>query len=160
MKKDLEFSEIIADIIRSDKFLSLKNEAHHGISRLDHSINVAKVTYMFSKRFNMENYREITRAALLHDLFNDEELKGKISLTNHPNKAAENAKKEFNISDLEYSMIESHMFPLTFKIPSNKESWLLVSTDKLVAIYEMFRYKLPQYAGTYYLFLLFNLKVR
>ncbi len=160
MKRELEFNEIVADIIRSDKFLSLKKEAHHGINRLEHSLNVAKVTYMFAKRFNMKNYREITRAALLHDLFNNEELDGVISLTNHPKKAADNAKKEFNITDLEYSMIASHMFPLTFKVPSNKESWLLVSTDKLVAIYEMFRYKLPQYAGTYYLFLLFNLKVR
>ncbi len=151
MDQKIEFNELISDIIKNLRFKKLKNEKHHGITRLDHSLNVAKVTYYFAKKLNMKNYKEITRAALLHDLFFNSEVDGEISLLKHPSVAAINAKKEFNIGDIEESMIKSHMFPLILKIPKNKESWLLVSTDKIVAAYEMLKYKLPLKAEIYYL---------
>lgn len=156
MNSKFEFNEIVADIIKNDVFKNLENEAHHGITRLDHSLNVARVTYFFAKKAKMKNYKLITRAALLHDLFTDDEVNGKLSLVTHPSVAADNAKKEFQVTDLEYSMIKSHMFPLSVNLPKNKESVLLLTTDKIVATYEMLKYKLPLYSGMCY-FLLFNL---
>ncbi|MFI3260516.1 MAG: HD domain-containing protein [bacterium] len=153
MKKELEFNEIIFDILKNDKFISLKYEKHHGISRLEHSLNVAKMAYYFSKIIGLKKYKEITRAALLHDFYNDSELEGEISLINHPKVAADNAKKVFNVSSFEYNMIKSHMFPLTFCLPNNYGSLILTLTDKIVATYEMLMYKLPLYTGTYYLLL-------
>lgn len=154
MSYKMEFNNIISDILKHEAFLKLKNENHHGITRLDHSINVAKLTYYFAKKSRMKNYISVTRAALLHDFFSNDQLEGEIKVLNHPAVAAENAKKYFDISDLEYSMIKTHMFPMTFSIPKNKESWLLVSSDKLVASYEMLKYKVPQYTGMYYLLLI------
>ena len=154
MKVDNEFDYIVKDIVNNTKFKKMKNEVHHGMNRMDHSLNVAKLTYKFAKRINMKNYVLLTRAALMHDLFLNEELVGKINLVSHPLVAAQNARKEFNISDLEFSIIKSHMFPLTTSIPKNKESWVLTTTDKIVALFECIKYKIPLRAVATYLLIL------
>ena len=37
-------------IIYSDKYQALKNENHHGLSRYDHSLRVARNTYKLAKK--------------------------------------------------------------------------------------------------------------
>lgn len=151
MSYKVEFNNIIADILKNKEFLKLREENHHGISRLEHSINVAKVTYYFAKQSRLKNVYEVTRAALLHDFFTNDQLEGKINLIAHPTVAAENAKRVFNVTDLEYNMIKSHMFPVNLTIPTSKEGWMLTTADKIVASYEMLKYKVPLYTGVYYL---------
>lgn len=143
--RKIKFEEIIKDIIENKYFNAIKNEKHHGINRLEHSLNVAKVTYLIAKKTKMSNYVQITRAALLHDFFQDSEVKKSESVLKHAKIAAENAKKYFNISDMEYNMIASHMFPLSIKYPSSKGAILLTTTDKIVATYEVIKYMIPNF---------------
>ncbi len=138
-----EFLTIVDDILNNDKFRELDNELHHGITRYGHSYRVAKATYKVSKFFKM-NYKKATRGALLHDFYLDREFNLETSkqiLANHPNVALINAKQNFKISNLEANIIKSHMFPLNGVMPKYKESWVVTTVDKGVAIYEMYRFK-------------------
>ena len=67
IKKQVEFNNVINDILKNDEVISLRHEYHHGISRLDHSLSVAKLTYNICKLFKIKTIKETTRAALLQD---------------------------------------------------------------------------------------------
>ena len=67
-----DFASIAEEIINSDKYQSLKDENHHGLSRYDHSLRVARNTYRLSKKMKLD-YVSATRGALLHDYFTNEE---------------------------------------------------------------------------------------
>ena len=138
-----EFESIASEIINSDKYQSLKGENHHGLSRYDHSLRVARNTYRISKRLNLD-YISATRGALLHDYFTDEEYrntKGMKKYSMHPVIALNNAIREYELNPIEENVIVSHMYPMGKTKPNCKESWLVTGVDKSVAIYECARYK-------------------
>jgi len=158
LKETYEFDSIVNDITNHPKFSLLKQELHHGISRYEHSLRVAKMTYRFSKKFHLD-YERATRAALLHDFYLNEETKDFSShktLVEHPEIALFNAKKCFDLDLKQENMIESHMFPLSRNIPRYKESWIVSLSDKIVATHEMYRYKASLMMGIYLIFL-FNM---
>ena len=137
------FESIANEIIYSDKYQALKNENHHGLSRYDHSLRVARNTYKLSKKMKLD-YVSATRGALLHDYFTNEEYrntKGMKKYSMHPVIALNNAIREFDLNPTEENVIVSHMFPMGKVKPNCKESWLVTSVDKSVAIYECARYK-------------------
>ena len=132
-----EFELIINDINKNKEFLKLKNIKHHGITRYDHCFRVSYYTYLITKKLNL-NYISATRAALLHDFFTSEvENEGSVKrLRKHPSIAVENAKKYFEINDLEEDIIKKHMFPVTIIPPKYLESWIVDIIDDISAIYE------------------------
>lgn len=139
----MNFASIAEEIINSDKYQSLKDENHHGLSRYDHSLRVAKNTYRLSKKFKMD-YVSATRGALLHDYFTNEEYrntKGMKKYSMHPVIALNNAIREYELNPIEENVIVSHMYPMGKTKPNCKESWLVSSVDKGVAIYECVRFK-------------------
>lgn len=143
MKNDLSFDYISKDILENRKFQKIAYESHHGITRMDHSLRVAKYVYKISKKLKLD-YESATRAAILHDFFTNEEFgenHGLIQGVVHPEIALQNAKGEFKLNAIEENAIETHMFPLNTKMPKYKESWVLTGVDKVVAIYEYFSYK-------------------
>lgn len=143
MRNDKSFEYIAEDILANKKFKKIAFETHHGITRMDHTMRVAKYVYKISKKLNLD-YESATRAALLHDFFINEEFgenKGLIQGVVHPDIALQNAKGEFNLNAIEENAISAHMFPLNSKIPKYKESWILTAVDKVIAIYEMGVYK-------------------
>ena len=151
-----EFEKLINDIDHNKKFSLLKRELHHGITRYDHSMRVARWTYKICNLFKMKNKDITTRAALLHDFYINEDL-NKVSsvkaLNVHPSKALENSKKFFEINSIQEDIIVNHMFPCTKKLPKTKEGLLVSGVDKAVSTYEMLRFKASLYAGIYLLFL-------
>lgn len=151
INKEVEFNNIVSDILKNEAFIELKYEIHHGISRLDHSLNVARLTYNTCKKMKIKNYKEITRAALLHDFFKSSEVNGN-SFINHPKKALDNSKNNFEISSIQENIIISHMFPMTKTIPKNIGSWIVTLADKMVALYECTKYKIPLTIGAVMLF--------
>ena len=151
INKEVEFNNIISDILKNAAFIDLKYEIHHGISRLDHSLNVARLTYKACKKLHIKNYEEITRAALLHDFFRTEDVPDKCFL-NHPLKAAENSKKNFEISEMQENIIAAHMFPVTKVLPKYTGSCIVSGAVKAVAIYECTKYKVPLTIGAAFLF--------
>lgn len=139
-----EFDLITKDIINDKSFINLKNESHHGTTRYDHLLRVARVVFRWCKKFNVRDYVSITRASLLHDLFLDKDIDNISELINHGDIAAQNALALFDISKYEEDMIKNHMFPLTLTLPKGEGSYILIAADKLVALYEVFRYMLPK----------------
>ncbi len=153
INREVEFNNIISDILKNKEFIDLKYEIHHGISRLDHSLNVARLTYKVCKRLHLRNYEEITRAALLHDFFKTTDVPKKCFL-NHPLKALENAKNNFEISKFQENIIAAHMFPMSRTLPKHIGSWIVTGADKTVAVYECTKYKAPLTIGAAFLFCL------
>ena len=143
----IKFDIIAKDIVEKDKFQSLRNDPHHGLTRYDHVLRVAKNTYRISKVLRMD-YVSATRGALLHDYFNDEEYQNTKGLKKgsiHPVIALNNARREYYLNGIEENIIVSHMYPLGKTKPNCKESWLVTSVDTFVAIYECLRYKFKNY---------------
>jgi len=153
INKELEFNNIINDILKNEEFIELRYEIHHGISRLDHSLSVAKLTYNMCKGLGMKNYKEVTRAALLHDFFKRDEVPEK-SFINHPEIALKNAKENFELSEMQENIIASHMFPVAKVMPKYKESYIVSAADKIVAVKECAKYKVPISVGAAFLFFL------
>lgn len=143
MKKDMSFDEIAKPLLSNKKFQKISLESHHGITRMEHSLRVARNVYRISKKLNLD-YISATRAAILHDFFINDEFgtnRGLVQGIVHPDIALENAKGEFAINEKETNAIEAHMFPLSTTLPRYKESWILTGVDKAIAIYEYSSYK-------------------
>lgn len=142
--KDIEFINIVSDIMEDEKFNRIKECRHHGITRYEHSLRVAYYSYLITKKLKL-NYIETARGGLLHDFFitddlNEKELKFKMSMLVHPYKSLKNASNHFELTSLEEDIIINHMFPtLPHKIPKYLESWIVSLVDKAVATYEFYK---------------------
>ena len=97
---EIDFNLIVNDILKNDKFINLKYERHHGISRMDHSLHVARITFLACKKMHVEKIEEVTRAALLHDFFVSSEI-NKRAFIAHPELALKNACTEFALNDMQ-----------------------------------------------------------
>lgn len=162
-----EYYDLIKDILNDENFRKLDSIEHHGTSRLQHSLRVSYYSYVISKKLRLHS-KEVAKAGLLHDFFMSyEDRSGKerfLSTFIHPKYAAANANKYFDISDLEYDIIRTHMFPLNLAIPKYSESWLVSIIDKIVGFYEFinsYRFQLSYATNYLYFFVFFNfLKLR
>ena len=156
MNSKEEFNSLVKDIVDNKNFNKLNKELHHGITRYDHSMRVAKWTYKIGKAFKLKKLNETTRAALLHDFYTNDDFQKTNSikkLAEHPSIALENSLKYYELDDIQQDIIKAHMFPCTKQLPKYKESWLVSGIDKLVGTYEMLRFKVSLYLGIYLLFL-------
>ena len=153
IENDYEYISLVYNILNHKKFTKLKECVHHGTSRFEHSVRVSYYSYKVTRALKL-NYIETARGGLLHDFFTNGDLTGKrsqFSMFFHPYPALKNAKKYFDITDLEEDIIINHMFPtLPHKIPKHLESWIVSLVDKIVATYEFYEsygkilvYKLP-----------------
>src|SRR5574344_1242881 len=139
-KEQIEFNNIIKDIISNNDFDKLQHECHHGISRYDHCMHVAEKSYLYAKKHHYD-YVKVTRAALLHDFYTNEDTRAynkRETLRIHPKFALKNANKYFKLDDMEQNIIVSHMYPLKGEKPRYKESYIVSVADKLVATKEMY----------------------
>ena len=158
MSRKKEFNDIIKDILNNDKFKEMNSELHHGLTRYDHCLRVAKTTYKCTKVLGLD-YISATRAALMHDFYVESDFPTNLpvnKLSKHSVVALKNAKNNYNISKKEENIIASHMFPLNLTLPKFKESWVVSAVDKGVAAYEMYRYKLSLYLAIWVMFM-FNM---
>lgn len=163
MLKINTFDSFTKEITNNSHFNKLKNDLHHGISRYEHSMRVARWTYKICNFFKFDNTEEVTKAALLHDFYINEDLQakgGSKALVEHPFVALNNSKKYFEITDLQKDIIVNHMFPCTLKhIPESKEAFLVSLVDKGVSTYEMLAFKAPLYASIFLLFMFELIKI-
>ncbi len=168
-----EFDELVKDILNNENFLATKRDLHHGTSKYEHSIRVAKLSYKLGKFFKVD-LRSVTRAGLLHDFFfGMRKEKPENSYLRHPVTASSNAKKYFNVSDLEAEAIKTHMFHhvLIQKIfpfinrkekvsikefkPKTKEGWIICASDLIISVMECERFQFS-YVANVTLLLIFN----
>lgn len=161
---DIEYLELIKNILSNEEFNKIKDIEHHGTTRYTHSLRVSYVSYKITKLLHLD-YKEVARAGLLHDFFiSDEERTFKdrfLSTFTHPKYAVENSCKYFDLSEKEKDIIGSHMFPIYYSIPKYAESWIVSLTDKVVGTYEFcmkFKYKFSYITNLFLILLLNNLK--
>ena len=164
--KDNEYSYLVKDILNNKEFNELSAIAHHGETRLDHSLRVSYFSYKISKALKLD-FKETARAGLLHDFYLDttkdyKKMKDKVKLFSigHPEDALVNANKLFYLSEKEKDIIRTHMFPIGFKIPKYLESWVVNMVDTSVSVYEFtrkFSYQLST-AVNIWLILFINLR--
>lgn len=139
-KLDLEFMQIVKNVLDNDEFKKIEKIEHHGVNRLDHSMKVAYYSYKVAKKLHLD-YVETARGGLLHDFFfSPEERTQKDRLVStfvHPKEALKTAESQFDLSAKEADMIRSHMFPINLSVPKYAESWIVSMVDKAVATGEL-----------------------
>ena len=161
--KDEEYLYIINHILENSEFQQMNNIKHHNTTRMDHSLKVSYYSYKIAKSLRLD-YEDVARAGLLHDFYTEEirkcnKIKDKILLfsTKHPEEAVINASNNFELSEKEVDIIESHMFPVDYRVPKYAESWIVSLVDKVLSFGEVskrFGYKLGYLFNLYLLFVL------
>ena len=162
IEQQSNFSSIVKDITDNKHFNLLNTELHHGITRYQHSMRVAVWTYKIGNKLHLKNIEDVTRAALLHDFYVNDDLvtdNSAKALREHPSVALTNSKKYFDINKTQEDIIVNHMFPCTLTMPKTKEGWLVSGVDKIVGTYEMLRFKTSLYLGIYLLFMFELIKI-
>ena len=166
-KDDEEYLCIINSIIENDKFKKMGDIKHHNTTRLNHLIKVSYYSYKISKFLKLD-YHDTARGGLLHDFYIEEisncsNVKDKIKLftIQHPKEALVNSKEICVLSDKEANIIESHMFPVNYKVPKYAESWIVSFVDKGLSFNEFFnkfKYKFICAFNLYLIFILNTIK--
>ena len=138
--EDRKYRILVDDIIENKEFLKLENIIHHECNRFNHSVRVSYWSYKIGKSLKLD-YERIARAALLHDFFFEDntnsDYKTRIAtMLKHPKYALENAKKYYDLTELEEDIILTHMFPIVPRLPKYIESWMVDIVDDIVSIYE------------------------
>ena len=141
--QDVDFVNIIEDILANEKVQEMKKyRQHHKINCLDHCLFVSYNAYIICKKHDLD-YISTARAAMVHDLFlydrrkRENGRKGLHAFT-HPYRALEIASSFLELNDKEKDIILKHMWPVTFKIPKYKESFIVSFVDKCFAVEESF----------------------
>lgn len=130
------------DILNSKNMQLEKNFMQHGeMSCYKHSLFVAYISLCIAKKLHIKaNERSLIRGALLHDYFlydwHIPSLENRRHAFDHPRRAYENAKMDFDLTDCEKDIILKHMFPLTLHLPKYRESYIVLLADKYCAVYE------------------------
>lgn len=141
INEDIEFQDILKDIITNDTVKQMKNfKQHYETTCFDHCYTAAYYCYLICKKYNLD-YKSATRAAMLHDLFlydwrvRQPDRKGLHAFT-HGKVACNNACKLFDLNEKEKDMIIKHMWPVTLELPKSFEGLILTFVDKYCAISE------------------------
>ncbi len=136
---DKHYLMLIDYILNNKKFNKIADFHHHGTTRLEHSLRVSYISYKIAKLLGLD-YKMTAVSGLLHDFFeNSKDQSVWASIRNqvlHPKIAADNAETYFNISEKERNIIETHMFPLTFKPSRYLEGWVVSLVDTAIGAYE------------------------
>ncbi|MCD8021599.1 MAG: HD domain-containing protein [Lachnospiraceae bacterium] len=140
----------IESLNKDGRFASEKTFLHHRkITVYDHSVHVAEVSLKIADSLPVTvDEDSLIRGALLHDYFlyhRNESVKTYVLHGyRHPMMAAENAKEDYGINDIEENIIRRHMFPLTPIPPKYKEAWIVCIADKYCAALEFLPAKLTR----------------
>ena len=166
-KNDQEYLNIVNNIIENEEFKKMGKIKHHNTTRLNHLLKVSYYSYRISKVLKLD-YKDVAVGGLLHDFYTEEidecsSIKDKIKLfsVKHPKDASYNAKKIIELTDKEQNIIETHMFPIGYKVPKYAESWIVSLVDKVLSVGELskkFSYRLAYVFNLYLIFILNSIK--
>ncbi len=131
------------DILPSAGMQQERGYVQHGVfSCYDHSVRVAYMSLWLAARLpGCADERALVRGALLHDYFlydwHDPDPSHRWHGFHHARRALQNACADFELGARERDIIRKHMFPLNFRPPRYRESWIVCAADKLCATGEV-----------------------
>lgn len=164
-KKDKEYLSIINRIINNNEFKKLESIKHHNTNRMNHSIKVSYYSYKIAKKLKFD-YEDVAVGGLLHDFYSEEisncnKFKDKLTLfsTKHPKDAVKNAINNFELTEKEINIIKTHMFPVDYKVPKYKESWLVCIVDKILSLGEFYRKFSYKFSYSFSLYIIFIINI-
>ena len=140
----MEKTKAFQEITESKKYKRTKELRQHGnVTVFEHSLSVAETSLKISKMLHIKVDEEsMVKVALLHDYFlydwHDKD-HPKMHGFRHASFAADNAMRDFGLTEKEYKAIRSHMFPLNLRIPTSREAFILTLADKYCAASETIR---------------------
>mgnify|MGYP002626555616 CR=1 FL=1 len=139
--EERELQRIIEPLANDPKALEMKKYIQHShISTYDHCMDVCRHCFYFVRRHKLKVDEEaLVRAAFLHDyyLYDWHTHGDKLHGYHHAKIAMMNARRDFNITELESEIIKTHMWPLNLmSVPSTKEALLLSMADKFCSARE------------------------
>jgi len=141
-----EFYEVVQDLIEHPIVLEMKKYPHHcTTSCYQHCLNVAYYNYKICRAFGLDA-KAAARAGIVHDLFlydwrtHAKLTKEHFHAMTHPRVALRNAKKYFDLNELEQEIILKHMWPLTVIPPKSWEAFIIGMTDKYCGFFEIADY--------------------
>ena len=134
--EEADFEAIAGKLLRDPQVRQMCDYVQHGpITTYDHCVDVARCAFKLARRLHVRVDEEaLVTAGLLHDYYlYDWHVHGdKLHGSHHPHIAAENAQRDFAISDKAAGAIRSHMWPLTLTyVPHSREAWLVTLADKI-----------------------------
>ena len=139
-KRELE--ELYQFFFNNEKIQKMKDiPMHRGSNTFTHSFLVAKLAIKRGLRHKKVDLKSILIASILHDYYlydwrTQKEMRKRHG-RKHPFIAAENAKKDFDISKDVEKIIKSHMWPINMKeFPNSKEACIVNLADDHVALRE------------------------
>ena len=127
------------------------------MSVYEHSLAVARMCLRIAKYFPGEvDMRSLVRGALLHDYFlydwHIPDESHKWHGVTHAGDALKNARRDFELNEIEQDMIRKHMFPLNLALPRYKETVVIVLVDKYCSLTETLAYwgmQVQSFAGLF-----------
>lgn len=138
-----KYLEYAGDLLSDDAVKGMAKYHHHkAITTHFHSLYVSYTVLKMAENLKLENAREITRAALLHDFYLYEwytEKHEELHITYHPKQSVKNIEAHFGkMTDMQKNMVLSHMFPTCVEMPKSIGAWLLTLADKHCASEDYF----------------------
>lgn len=138
-----KYIDYTGDLLGDELVMSMNKYHHHKeITTHFHSLYVSYTVLKMADGLKLENAREITRAALLHDFYLYEwytEKHEEYHIFYHPKQSVKNIEEHFGgLSSLQRNMILSHMFPMGIEAPKSVGAWLLTLADKHCASEDYF----------------------
>ena len=133
-----------SDILAHPSFQALsRNKQHHNSNTYAHVIHVTVLAIKFARTFHVKvNERALVRAALLHDYYlydwHDKANRKSRHARRHGKYAADNAERDFGLTEEERGYIENHMWPINpLHPPKGKVGWIIVYADKVATFQEL-----------------------
>lgn len=117
-----EMCELGRDVLESRDMQALRTFHQHGvISRYEHCLSVCYIALLHD--FFMYDWHDPGNLRLLHGF-------------THAKEALSNARKQFELNEVECDVIQKHMFPLNIALPKYWETVLVSAADKISAVLE------------------------
>jgi uncharacterized membrane protein len=137
-ESDPAYDEAVRDLLAHDRVRSMAEIKHHDGSILDHALKVSRVSWILAGRFGLDA-ASAARGGLLHDFFLYDWRRERVAhhATGHARAALENARKYFDLNEIEADCILTHMWPLSRRFFRFRESFVVSFADKLVSAREM-----------------------
>lgn len=134
-----------SDILAHPSFKALaRNKQHHNSNTYAHLIHVTVLAVKIARWTRAKvDERALVRASLLHDYYlydwHDRANRKKKHARKHGQYAADNAQRDFGITELERDLIVNHMWPINpMHFPKGKMGWIIVLADKTATFEELY----------------------